>query len=197
VSAQILLGTGSRALGAIFDEFGTLMDSAIARALNRAGVSMRTRMAQRVGAELKVKSGGVKDAMRLTNATKDRLTVRLAASGRPIPLIDFNARGPRPSRGRGTGVRTSLGPPAKGHYPHAFIAQVGKGGHVGVFMRKPGANRRGPKPHRSQLPIKELFGPSIPKVFTKFTPEVLDHGEESLLKNLQSELRYAMSQAAQ
>ena len=193
----LLIGTGQRDLAGVIRDFAGLYPSAVTRALNRAGVSVRALMAQRIAAELRVKSGGVKDEIRIERATRDRQTVRIAASGRPIPLIDFKARGPEPSRGRGTGVRTSLGPPAKGHYPHAFIATVGKGRHRGVFMRKAPSRRERTGPHRSQLPIKELFGPSIPKVFTKFIPEALDRGEESLRKNLQSELRYAISQAAQ
>lgn len=192
---QVVLGTQSRDISALIAQFKGEYPGAVARAMNRAGVSMRALMAQRISAELKMKSGAVKDAMPLSQATAKRLEVRLSASGRAIPLINFNARGPVPSRGRGNGVRTSLGPPAAGHYPKAFIATVGKG-HRGVFVRVPGANKRGPKPNRSQLPIKQLYGPSIPRVFTNFSQEVLDRGEESLIKNLRSEIRYALDQTA-
>ena len=66
----------------------------------------------------------------------------------------------------------------------AGVAGIGQ--HRGVFERRT----------RKRLPIRELFGPSLPHVFAKFIPEALKRGEESLVKNLQSELRFALSQGA-
>jgi hypothetical protein len=127
------------------------------------------------------------------------------ASAKRIPLIDWDARGPYPSRGKGRGVSTSLrtsGVTAikargkalgvggstgggRGRYPHAFIAQM-RSGHRGVFQR--GGTKR--------MPIFELFGPSIARVADKYTAAAAARGMDQLRKNLVSEFRYAMRSGA-
>ena len=162
------------------------------RALNRAIGSANVAMVRVIANDLTVKQGVVKDRIRVELATPERLRARLYANAKRIPLIELGAKGPEPSRGRGrvtvrgTGGRTSI--------PNAFIATVGAGRHRGVFQRVGGAGgRRGPAPNRSQLPIRELFGPSIWKVFGKFEAVGIARGREQLLKNLQSEFRFALA----
>jgi hypothetical protein len=154
---------------------------AIARALNRAAVSTRAVMARAVAADLGLNVGTVREEIRIQEAKPGRgeLTARLTVSGKRIPLIDFKARATR----RG-GVTARL-PGGTGRYPNAFIATM-RSGHTGVFQRR-GAPR---------LPIYELRGPSLPHVFSKYIPEGLARGEESIQKNLQSELRFALQQQA-
>lgn len=48
------------------------------------------------------------------------------------------------------------------YFRHAFF---GPGGHV--FMRMTKNTRRGPRPTHSQLPIRKLWGPAIPKEMVK------------------------------
>lgn len=151
------------------------------RALNRAAVSVRTLLVKNIAADTGLKSGTVRERISITNATESSKVARVSVSGKRIPLIDFGARGPEPSRGRGRGV-TARNPGGAGRYPHAFIATVGTGGHRGVFERRT----------RKRLPIRELFGPSLPHVFNKFVPEAIARGEEALVKNLQSELSHAL-----
>jgi hypothetical protein len=122
------------------------------------------------------------------------MTARLISSGARIPLIDFSARGPEPSRGRGRGVSYKLAG-AGGRLPHAFIATM-RSGHRGVFERSPGGKRRGPKPERSQLPIHEKFGPSIAVVFQHQIPVGEARRAEVLVKNVQHEIEFALSRAA-
>lgn len=155
-----------------------------ARALNRAGASMKTLAVREIANDLGVKQMDIRDRIGVREATPDRLEVLLSASPRRIPIIDFNARGPEPSRGRGTGVRARIGGSAA-NYPKAFIATM-KSGHRGVFSRSTTA----------RLPIYEMFGPSVWKVFLKYVQPVLDRGREQLLKNLASEIRFAMRGAA-
>jgi hypothetical protein len=63
-------------------------------------------------------------------------------------------------------------------------------------MRVAGANRRGPKPNRSQLPIKQLYGPSIGHVFAKFRAQGLARAEEMFQKTLDHELERAEARNA-
>jgi hypothetical protein len=158
---------------------------AIARALNKSIASGKTVMVRLLSADMGVKQSDLRDKIRVVEATPERQTAKLTASAKRIPLYDFRARGPVPSRGRGRGVTARL-PGGAGRYPNAFIAKMPTG-HVGVFQRKPGAHR---------LPIYELFGPSIAKVFEKHVAEGLRRANEQLRKNLRSELRFVMRQAA-
>lgn len=162
------------------------------RALNRAITSANVVMVRTIAGDLGVKQGAVRERIRVEQATPERLRSRLYANAKRIPLIDFGAKGPEPSRGKGRGVtvRTASG---RRTIPGAFIATMGSG-HRGVFQRVAGASgRRGPAPKRSQLPIRELFGPSIWKVFKKFEAVGIARGREALIKNLQSEFRFALA----
>jgi hypothetical protein len=155
----------------------------VARALNRAIVSTRTVMAPAIAKDMGLKSTVVRESMRVKEAHSDRFTASLEVSGARIPLIDFGARGPEPSRGRGKVTAKVQG--GRKAYPGAFIATMSSG-HRGVFLRS-GASR---------LPIAELHGPSLPHVFDKYIPMGLARGEESLVKNLQSEFRFLLTQQA-
>jgi hypothetical protein len=181
----------TRKVEVALDRMTEIPAKAGARAINRTMTSTRAVLARDIAADLGLKVSTVKDQLRLMNARPDSLTGRITVSGKPIPLIEFKAKWSRRS-----GVRTNLQPPAKGRYPDAFIATVGRG-HTGVFKRVPGGKRRGPKPHRSQLPIYELHGPSLPAVFGKMTPKALAHAEAELQKNLAHETAFALKQAAQ
>jgi len=157
---------------------------AIARALNKSIASGKTLMVRLVAQDMGVKQADIRDKVIVVPATHDHQTAALKASAKRIPLIDFNARGPEPSRGRGRGVTARM-PGGAGRYPNAFIAEM-KSGHRGVFMRR----------DTRRLPIRELFGPSIAHVFVKHVEIGLARAREQLVKNLQSELRFVMRQAA-
>lgn len=181
----------SRKIERLIGRYQQRFPVAIARALNRTGTSTRAFMARRMASDLSIPVGRAKNEIRVVRqATVNEPVVRLEVTGNRIAAIHFNARGPYPSRGKGSGVTAKLpGSP----YPHAFIAIVGKGRHRGVFQRYDAAGRkrrRGPRGGR----IYELKGPSLPKVFEKFAPEGLAHGEETLRKNLAHELRFAIKQ---
>jgi hypothetical protein len=157
---------------------------AVARALNRSIGSGRTIMAREMAGDMGLQVGVVKDAIKQKDATPSRLEAKLATSLKRIPLIDFKAKGPEPSRGKGRGVGYRIGGQTK-RLDHAFIATM-RSGHRGVFLRK--GDRR--------LPIREAFGPSLGHVFIKFRPMGIARCAEQLRKNLVSEFRFVMSRAA-
>lgn len=160
---------------------------AIARALNRSGVTAQTFMARKIASDLRLKVGDVKKEISIRNADVKKLRVLVLARGKQISLMKFGAKGPVPSLGRGKGVRASLPAPGKGKYPHAFIATVRRGQtneNLAVFERK----------GKARLPIKKLHGPSIAHVFSKYQAEGLKAGHESLIKNLKHEFKFALQQ---
>jgi hypothetical protein len=156
---------------------------AIVRALNKSIASAKVVMAREVSSDMGLKVGDVKERISLREARLDNFTATLYAHGSPIPLIDFGATGPEPSRGKGRGVRSRLrgGKPL---LPHAFIATM-RSGHRGVFERVKGAGR---------LKIQEAHGPSIAYIFGKHVAVGIARGEEQLVKNLKSEFRFATGQ---
>lgn len=157
---------------------------AIARALNKSVASGRTVMAREMSKDLGIKVGDVRDKIAVTEATSQRQWARLETKGKRIPLEAFSATGNIPSRGKGRGVSYRLGAQRK-RIATAFRAHMASG-HTGVF-RRTGTKR---------LPIIELFGPSLPKVFLKFRPIGLARCAEQLRKNLVHEFRFVMSKSA-
>ena len=165
----------------------------LVRAINRSANSGKTLGARLVAKDMGLKVSAVKDAIYVRGATENRLEATIDASAKRMPVLDFNARGPEPSRGKGSGVRART---KVGRYPHAFIATVktagpvsqGRqhGGHRGVFQRAAGAGR---------LTIYELFDISIWTSFHKQTTEIQARVQEQLDKNVASEINYALSRA--
>jgi hypothetical protein len=173
---------------------GKAVPRATVRAMNRGLASGRTVMVRAIAQDTGLKSAPVRDALVYREATLSNPEARLAASLKRIPLIDFGARGPEPSRGKGRGVTYRLGG-SRNRVENAFIATMPTG-HRGVFVRVPGANRRGPKPYRSQLPIRELKGPSLGHVFIKHQQEAVARVIEMFQKNFGHELAYAAGEAS-
>lgn len=146
------------------------------RAMNRGMTSGRSVMAKAVSADLKLKQKDVRDALVLKQANITNPSASLAASLKRIPLVDFGARGPEPSRAKGRGVTYNVGR-SKSLVPDAFLAVMASG-HRGVFTRK--GNKR--------LPIKELFGPSLGRVFITYKPAATARALEMFQKNFGHEL---------
>lgn len=152
--------------------------NAIRRAVERAGVSAKAEMAKSIGDDVGLGSRFVKDQIKVNRLGPASL--QLEVSGKRIPLIAFGARGPEPSRGRGNGVSYRL-PTGRGRLEHGFIATM-PGGHRGVFARR----------DARRLPIQEQYGPSLAHVFIKYLAAGAARAKESLLKNLRSEISFAM-----
>jgi hypothetical protein len=180
--ANLQLEAANTAKG--FDRLRAAGRVAVPRALNRAIGSAKVAMARLIADDMRLKVGDVTEKIRVEEARPDKLVARLYASPKRIPLIDFAAKGPEPSRGKGRGVTANLGG-GRNRYPNAFIATM-RSGHRGVFARKA----------KARLPIRELFGPSIAFVFQKHHDVGLARGREQLEKNLRSEFRFALSQSA-
>lgn len=181
-------------LTAAIAAFGNKHPQAMRRALKRTATAVKTTMTRLVAAETGLPSRRVGDEIKVTS---DEIKVTLKVRGHRIPLIDFRARGPEPSRGKGRGVSYSLGGERK-RLPHAFIATMPTG-HRGVFERtgrfskKPGVVNKvlsifGRGARTTRETIAEKFGPSIAVVFGKFSEEGAARGREALMTNVKSQM---------
>jgi hypothetical protein len=172
---------GQADIDAALREYPKRATRALVRAMNRALTSGRTVMVQRIAADTGLKSGDIRKAITLREASSQRLEARLGIGLKRIPLISFNARGQEPSRGRGRGVSYRLRGGA-GRIPNAFIATM-RSGHRGVFVRSA----------KARLPIRELFGPSLGHVFARYRPEAIARIQEAFATNFASEMKFEAS----
>lgn len=160
---------------------------ALVRALNRGIRSARPVMVREIARDIGLRAKDVRDAMPMRDATKNRPEATLGAGLKRIPLIDFRATGPEPSRGRGRGVSYRL-QGGRSRIPSAFIATM-QSGHRGVFSR---GNKR--QSTSGRLPISELFGPSLGHVFAKYRALALARAQEVFMTNFDHEFTFAGTQ---
>lgn len=161
-----------------FEGYPRRARKAVVRALDRGGNAADTLMSRSVAKDVGLKVGDVKASFRRRRPSEVSPVYSLSAGFRRIPLIKFKARGPMPSRGKGRGVSYSMGAGnSRNRLPHAFIARM-RSGHEGVFMRV----------SKKRLGIRELQGPSLGKVFSKFRAAALARGLEVFETTLDHEL---------
>lgn len=135
-----------------------VVQKATVNALNKVAAQVKTaasRAMRDAGYNLKVSD--IKKAMTVYRATAGSLTAKVVSSGRPVPLIKYGAR----QTGKGVSVDVLHG---RKLIAGAFIATM-PSGHTGVYVRMGNRHKRvmkAGKPAWSALPIKELFGPSVP-----------------------------------
>lgn len=159
---------------------------AVVLAMNRAITSSRAAMVREVARDTGLRATDVRNAMPVKNATSSHPEAKFGASLRRIPLYQFHARGDRPTRGRGRGVSYRL-PGGRGRIPDAFLAKFASG-HVGVFARAGTSVRESKGAWSKNLPIRELFGPSLGHVFEKYAPLGLARLREAFHVNFDHEL---------
>lgn len=154
----------------------------IVRAINRSMGSAQTTAVRAITADLGLKRAAVVPHVKLRKATPAVLSATLYASAKRVPLVQFHATGPEPSRGKGQGVSARIGG-KRTRYQGAFIATM-PSGHRGVYRRQVG---------QARLPIRELRGPSIWRSFQTAQPQAAARANEQLATNLAHEIAFALS----
>jgi hypothetical protein len=173
----------------------TAIPGAIRRALSRSMDSGGVAIAREVARDMGLNVGVVKAELRSQIVDgEEGMVGQLSISGKRIPLIDWKAKGPEPSKGRGK-VTASTGGGRK-TYPGAFITNVGSGRHRGVFVRKGPSARKSRRAWSQNLPMVELKGPSLPHVFHKKSDVAIARFQEQFPKELQREVTFALKKAA-
>lgn len=147
---------------------------AAASALNRTADAVRSSAVKSISADIGVKQKAVRDAVRIQKARQGTLEARVVATGARIPIIDLKAR--ETKKGITWAFRG-----ARRLIPHSFIATM-RSGHKGVFKRR----------GRTRLSIDELFGPSIPLVFSRkrILESLKQIASDRMLKELKSALKF-------
>ncbi len=167
-----------------------VLDKAISRALNKVADQAKVQASREIiDCGYKLKSATVKKSIVVRHAGQGQLEARVKASGKPIPLINYNARQ------KSGGVEVSVKEGRK-LIKGAFIGTMPTG-HVGVFQRIGGGHKKvtkNGKEYWSGLPIKQLYGPSIPAAFAnqKVQSALIALVKERFPRIFEHELRFAI-----
>ena len=135
------------------------MPDATVRALNKMADQTKVASSREVrDAGYNLKIGAIKKGIKVRRASKSDLKATVIGSGRPVPLIQYGAR----PVAKGVSVSVLKG---RKVIAGAFIATM-PNGHKGVYVREAGAKHKKVAQGKSSswhaLPIRELFGPSVP-----------------------------------
>lgn len=176
------------------------VQKAFVRAAKRSIDSGRSVIVKLIASDTGLTQKVVREALVMQYPTLEVPVASMRARTKRIPLIDFKARGPEPSRGRGTGVAYRNPGGGRSRISNAFIATTttqsnGSGGsHRGVFIRAASLDRKSKGAWSKNLPMKQLYGPSIGQVFSKFRPQGVARAMEVFDKNFDHELSFLNSQ---
>lgn len=179
---------------------------ALPRALNKVATTVRKEAAgeiRKLGYGLKI--GVIKDALSIRQANLARSNAAVNAKGRPIALYEYGAR----QRKDGVSVEVKNG---RKVITGAFLATMPKTGKRGVFVRVGSAaharavkhgfvkahSGQGTSKGRHGLPIRQLYGPSIPGVFVNEALQVTlaELARARFATVYAQELNYIRTQAA-
>ena len=156
------------------------LSCAAARALNKTAVSAKAVAIKTLATQIGITQRQVRPSLFLHKANPGQLTAVLGVlSAKPLPLLALDPKAKQTPSGVSTrgpgGVRRTI--------PGAFIATMPTG-HRGIFMRR----------GKARLPLRELTGPSISKVFleTKVQQAVAKTVEERWPIVLAQEINYYM-----
>jgi len=126
-----------------------VLPKAATRAVNKTLRPVQSTAVKAIANDIGVKQKFVRKATRINRAHFNNLNGFVEATGKRLPIIQIDPRAKQNASGisyKSKGGRQQI--------PHAFLVTT-KSGHKGVFKRV----------GKPRLPITELRGPSIPKVF--------------------------------
>jgi len=149
--------------------------TSVSRALNRAASQARTGVDKGVRERIGVKKRDVFKNVTVRRASTRRLESIVKIRGRAIPLGAFKAR--QTKRGATAKINKTGG---RTLYRGTFTATM-RSGHLGVYKRI----------GKTRLPLKELYGPSIPTVVEQ-EPDLAVKVEHDAAVNLERALTAQM-----
>lgn len=172
------------------------LKKATVSAVNKTIVSTRAYGVREMAKEYKVTQKQVRDELKISRASLNRLEARIVGAGSPgIPLYNFS---PTPNRTPSTkrlkaggyspksGIKVMIHRGIRKVVKGAFIARM-QSGHVGVFKRS----------KDGQLPIDELFGPSPLRILDRpvYHDKIDKFAAETMDKNMAHEAEYYLKRA--
>lgn len=170
-------------------DFKNKAPTVLSRAINRAAENTRTNMGKETSGLYYISSTDVKKTVRIIRASRGSLKAEVLSQGSGIALSKFRVSPGTPVKYRKNGsrspkvykasVKRSEGLKPLDKDPKAFIA-VMKSGHTGVFERLSGKS----------LPLKQLYGPSVPQMVKNesIMKKINSSASETLQKRIDTEV---------
>lgn len=162
-------------------EMANRTPNAISNALNRALTNVKSNINKEIRKEYIIKARDIRETLKDQRATRSTLSASVRSIGRPIPLDRFRVspKTVQPTRKKPIkiavkkdGLKESLG---------AFVADING---IKVFKRQT----------KRRLPIKRLFGPSVPQMINVETAKKIENeGRAMFLKRLDHEVNRIIS----
>lgn len=159
------------------------------RAINRAVRKAKTEAKDAANEEYFIAKGNIEKTLRITKASRSKLSAELTSRGGPIALTKFKVspghavkrtkKGkPSPKAYKAAVKRDSGLKPLSGD-PKAFFATMGSG-HDGMMERV--SSRR--------LPLKQLYGPAVPSMIKneEVIEKIQKEATETLEKRIDAEI---------
>lgn len=172
-----------------------MADKAVTRAINKTAQQAKTSAGREIKDQYQISTRVIGRSISIRRAGRGVMQAVITATGKPLPLIAFQAK--KDSRGVSVQIKGR-----RVVVPHAFIATM-KSGHKGVFARggyKGGFERNGKQFGRFQFgkqrfPIGELFTFSVPQGFSNkmVKDKVVKRINEQFPKVLAQEIAYLLT----
>ncbi len=132
--------------------FSNKAPTVISRALNRAAQNAKASTVSKLREEYILKAKDIRDTIKIRKATQRSLGAVVTSIGNKVPLIKFKVSPNKPNPQK----------PSK-----VLKAGVKKGGLkeiIGAFVANINGNKVFEREGKNRLPIKQLFGPSVPEM---------------------------------
>lgn len=132
-------------------QFKNKAPTVISRALNRAASNAKTNAVKKAKEEYEVKSTDVRSTIQITKSNRNQLGAMVTSTSTKLPLHKFKVSPKTPRPRNPQRLKVAVKKSGLKELMHAFVANVN--GNK-VFERETS----------SRLPIKQLFGPSVPEM---------------------------------
>lgn len=167
-------------LEAALSETPEKIPRAASRAINRAAYTARTEAARKAREEYIIRHGDVINTINIYPASETDLSATVVSRGSVIPLIKFRVSPKKPQPKRKKPLIAVVKKGEGGPIARAFTAQMRSSGYIGVFQRV----------GKSRLPIRQLYGPSVPQMIgsRNVSQWVEEKAQEKLEERLEHEI---------
>lgn len=151
---------------------------AASRAINRAILTARSESINKAREEYTVKAKDVRETLKISKATPRRPIAVISSLGAPLPLSSFQVSPKTVNGKRRSAIRVSVKKGGRQSFDRAFIARPS--GQIDVYERA----------GKKRLPIRKLFGPSVPQMVgnPKVISHIADKAREMMDKRLDHEI---------
>lgn len=166
-------------------EFEKRAPNVISNSLNRAMTTVGSTVRKEVRQEYHIKARDVSETLKRYRAKPSNLRASVLSSGSPIGLDKFKVSPKTINPRRKTPIKIGVKKSSLNRVMGAFMADIS--GHK-VFERT----------SKSRLPIKRLFGPSVPQMLEneKVTKLASQKGQETFDKRLEQEVKHILQRGS-